>query len=1499
MSDALWAARLGDGLEHSSMMADILGGVLEVAAYAAIGSLATMAVVAATGITVATGGLGACVLGAVVGVIVGLAMSKTGADKGLSSICESIANGLFPPTVQATILTGSTDTLINSIPAARAAGAVPAHMNPMASLHSDDSTDEAVEDEETAPASPDSMAMKSLAAPEEEGFLDMAKGFFSQLWQPTVAMPAPGAVPKPLDLVACMKHPPMPPQFLAEGSEKVSINGQPAVRSGDRSTCEAKVVSSGMVSSNVTIGGGSVVVREIRSGKTPGVGLALTVLMMLKGGKGKFRANLPCMLLAGVNSFVVSQVTGAITNAVAGSPNPVHAATGAKVLGGVDELDFVLPGVLPIDWQRFYNSRDERRDGLLGAGWSVTYEVSVHIEPHPEGGERLIYIDEQARRIDMGSIPLGGAVFSAGEGLAVKRSDSGQLLIESDDGLYRLFEPTLADPTLLRLSQLGDRNDNRVYLDYNDAGKLIRLRDTDDIVQVQLIYSAQWPDRVQHLERLYPDQQRETLVSYDYDAQGDLAEVRNALGQVQRHFAYDSGRRMVEHQLPTGMRCFYEWAHIEGVEWRVVRHWTDAGDRYAFDYNLSQGVTRVIDGLQRVSLRHWNLQYQITEYTDNLANTWRFEWNDERQLLAAVDPKGGQYQYSYDDAGNLSETVDPLGRRESVLWLELWSLPLVETDAAGNSWQYRYDKRGNCTHEIDPLGQTTRYRYDERGQTVEIIDATDKHKTLEWNDLGQLIEHIDCSGYPTRFGYDRHGYLQVVTDALGERTLYEHDRQGRLLRCELPDGRIEQYLRDTSGQLSGYIDPAGHTTRYQYDLRGQVRQRIDAVGRPVQFSYDAYGRLQALTNENGESYRFAWDAGDRLTQQQDLDGSARLYAYDALSDVIRMTYSPAPFGNGLAVVPNEPIPPIVHHLERDAVGRLIAKVTDDGRTQYQYNPVDDLTEVAFASTSGEEQKLGFAYDALGQLLDEQSAAGSLKYHYDELGNLTQTQLPDGRWLNRLYYGSGHLHQINLDGQVISDFERDRLHREVLRTQGQLSTRSEYDRSGRLRSRKRRLASQSPILPAPAQKHFDYDPADNLIGRLDQQPRGDQRQLLHYDATGRIMASQDSIQGQSETFAYDAAANLLDGPPASAGLVVHNKLLTYQDKRYRYDAFGRMIEKRSGSNKVQRFAYDAEHQLIEVRTEHGGRTSIVKMTYDPLGRRISKSEHDDHGFPLGETRFTWDGMRLLQEHKHSQTSLYVYADDGYDPLARVDGNGALQKIRYYHNDLNGLPEQLTETDGHTVWQARYRVWGNTVEEIRESYYLEEQNLRFQGQYLDRETGLHYNTFRFYDPDIGRFTTPDPIGLDGGLNTYTYGPNPIGWVDPWGWSPSAALDRSLGGTVGDNMQAQHLIPVAVWKDHKPFLDSIGMGGTRDTKSNGLHMPDSETKARAVGRKIYHNGSHKNYSDLVDQKLSRISNRYSANMISKAQARQQVESLQRSLRKKTVSGRIRTKSSTGRLC
>lgn len=1342
MSEDLWAAREGDALLHTSVMADILGGVLEVAAYAALTTVGCLAVAGAvflaTGATIATGGV-ALVL--VVGAVVGITAGLTGADLKISSWCESAANWVFPPVIDAFITSGSHNVFINGKKAARAAGkmtAVP-----------------------VAPSEP--------AAP---SFLDMAGEFFSQMWRPTVASPAPGTEPCPLDTVACNKHPPMPLQFIAEGSSSVFINGQPAARSGDRSTCDAKIgTAEGLISPDVRIGGETIVVQEIRSGKTPGVGLAITALMMLRGNVKCFWSKLPCLfgsvvVGAGV-SYGTSKITSALKSAMNGSPNPVHSATGAKILGDEDELDFVLPGLFPIDWQRFYSSLDARTDGLFGAGWSVAYEVSVEIDKD----ENLFYIDEQGRRLEIGYIPASGGAFDPVEGLAVRRSGDAAVLIESTDGLYRLFELDPQNHSRMRLQLLGDRNEGRIFLDYDAQGRLCRLRDTHDLMHVDLSYTAEHPGRVSHIERRYLRQDHfdgrcDVLVSYRYDSNGDLAEVLDAQGTTLRSFAYDSGRRMTVHRLPSGMRCFYQWAQVpgpEGSEWRVSRHWTDAGDEYTFDYDLDAGITRVTDGLRRVSTRHWNPQFQITRYIDNLGHTWQFEWSEDRQLLGAIDPQNGQWRFNYDACGNLSAVIDPLSRTSSTQWLAHWALPEVETDTAGHSWHYRYDQRGNCIEEINPLGNRTRYVYDGFGQPVRIIDATEKTRTLHWNEWSQLVEEVDCSGYPTRYQYDAFGNLVVQTNAEGESVRYRYGPQGLLLECQLPDGRVELFQRSANGYLTAHVDPAGSTTRYDYDVRGLVKQRRDAHNRSVMFDHDAYGRLRKLTNENGESYRFEWDAADRMVQQQDLDQSRRCYTYDSLDDIVAVDYLPGTEG--------EPVAPLSHQFQRDPVGRLVSKTTADGTTVYEHDLNDQLVGVTFTALDGRQQLLGFSYDALGQLLEEQSSAGSVQHRYDELGNLVQTGLPDGRWLNRLYYGSGHLHQLNIDGKVISDFDRDRLHREVQRTQGQLKTSTAYDRSGRVRSRQRRSIDQPWQLPPLVETDYSFDPSDNLIGRRRINHQHDHQEHLGYDSTDRILLSHQV--GRTETYAYDAAANLLDRPN-QGGLIRHNRLLVYQDIRYAYDALGRMIEKRSSARGLQRFAYDAESRLVEVRNESG---HVVRMTYDPLGRRIEKTEHDYNGRPLGQTSFTWDGLRLLQEFKHSQTSLYLYEGESYVPLARIDGIGPLQKTRYYHNDLNGLPERLTEADGQITWRATYQVWGNTLEEVREPHYIEEQNLRFQGQYLDRETGLHFNTFRFYDPDVGRFTTPDPVGLAGGFNLYQYSPNPSGWIDPLGWAPCGSTTAKL--------------------------------------------------------------------------------------------------------------------------
>ncbi len=81
----------------------------------------------------------------------------------------------------------------------------------------------------------------------------------------------------------------------------------------------------------------------------------------------------------------------------------------------------------------------------------------------------------------------------------------------------------------------------------------------------------------------------------------------------------------------------------------------------------------------------------------------------------------------------------------------------------------------------------------------------------------------------------------------------------------------------------------------------------------------------------------------------------------------------------------------------------------------------------------------------------------------------------------------------------------------------------------------------------------------------------------------------------------------------------------------------------------------------------------------------------------------------------------------------------------------------------MWSEKTGVWGEKGEVYADRI---SNPLRFQGQYFDAETGLHYNRHRYYDPEIAGFISQDPIGLAGGLNVYQYAPNPLGWVDPWG-------------------------------------------------------------------------------------------------------------------------------------
>ena len=408
---------------------------------------------------------------------------------------------------------------------------------------------------------------------------------------------------------------------------------------------------------------------------------------------------------------------------------------------------------------------------------------------------------------------------------------------------------------------------------------------------------------------------------------------------------------------------------------------------------------------------------------------------------------------------------------------------------------------------------------------------------------------------------------------------------------------------------------------------------------------------------------------------------------------------------------------------------------------------------------------------------------TVRYHYDFNGNRTATVLPDGRQINYLYYGSGHLHQISLDDEVITDIERDQLHREIYRTQGKLASRYELDPLGRLKKQiatlndlaetgKGKTKVAADYSQTAVKRSYGYDRTGNLTHSTDQRTGTTH---FEYDKLGRI------AKAGSERFVFDPAHNILSD---DFNAVTDNRLKTYNGTTYYYDDLGNLIHRELADGEVQNYFYDLHDQLVKAEIfKKDGTKETWTYTYDALGRRIGKgrlkTSQEVSDDLENQTRFVWDGSHLLQEIHSGGRYTYIYADqDSYEPLAQVhdwtteDGESR-QQTHYFHCDQIGIPREMTDKDGNLLWFGNYTGWGRLKEEtqVTDSAY---QPFRLQNQYADRETGLHYNFFRYYEPDAGRFVNQDPIGLRGGNNLYTFAPNVQMSIDPLGL---AAMDIPL--------------------------------------------------------------------------------------------------------------------------
>lgn len=225
-----------------------------------------------------------------------------------------------------------------------------------------------------------------------------------------------------------------------------------------------------------------------------------------------------------------------------------------------------------------------------------------------------------------------------------------------------------------------------------------------------------------------------------------------------------------------------------------------------------------------------------------------------------------------------------------------------------------------------------------------------------------------------------------------------------------------------------------------------------------------------------------------------------------------------------------------------------------------------------------------------------------------------------------------------------------------------------------------------------------------------------------------------------------------------------------------------------------YEWDAEDRLVRVTTPDG---AVWRYVYDALGRRIAKQRLAADGrSTLEQVTFTWDSAVLCEqttESEHLPHAVTLTWDHrGLRPLAQTerifpaDSPQSSVDERFFAivTDLVGAPSELVDESGTLAWRARGTLWGTTTWAASSTTYTP---LRFPGQYFDPETGLHYNFHRHYDPEVCRYLSVDPLGLDPAPNPSAYVHNRLTWADPLGLSPCPEVDE-ISQNIADHSRAR---------------------------------------------------------------------------------------------------------------
>ncbi len=678
-------------------------------------------------------------------------------------------------------------------------------------------------------------------------------------------------------------------------------------------------------------------------------------------------------------------------------------------------------------------------------------------------------------------------------------------------------------------------------------------------------------------------------------------------------------------------------------------------------------------------------------------------------------------------------------------------------DQNGNVTEYSFDSKGNKTSQTDANGNTTYYEYNHNSKLTKVTDALGNVTTYTYGGTG---------GCPS-CGSGGGDNLTSITDGKGQITTYQYDSLGRLTKETDPLGNVIAYSYDSKGNLISKVDANGNVINYTYDSLGRLLKKTYPDATTETFTYDSKGNILSAMNQN-ISYTFTYDASGKPLSVTDSYGRTISYQYDVSGNKTNMT---------------------------TPEGKII---------KYNYDSIHRLTQIQTPSPLVGE---GGGEGA--------SSTSTFAFTYDSLGRRTKLTYPNGVTTNYSYDSIGRL--TNLLTQYTEIKEQGKKKPPILKLHAIDSFTYTHDKVGN-----RLIKTEISDTHTDTDTKYSYDAIYRLLQSMPSKIR-------HND-------KEKEFEHRAETFTYDPVGNRLTGPKNKLNYTYNqgNQLteltkfplnkggegvvsppleggdggVVEKKTEYTYDKNGNLTKKvelddEGNIKKTTLYTYDFENRLIRVEVQRDAREKIVEFTYDPFGRRLSKSvshlslrgeaeaisddnDDDDDDDDNGEddsddnehhtpraTYYVYDNEDIIMEynHKGKVTARYVHGLGIDEPLAVAltlplltkEGSKGRSAVYYYHADGLGSITALTDAKGKVVQRYDYDSFGN----LKHYGHKVKQPYTYTAREYDRETGLYYYRARYYDANVGRFIGKDPILNP--LNPMTIGlsrsANLIVWMTPY--------------------------------------------------------------------------------------------------------------------------------------